>query len=53
MYYYNSFQAIMTGALGTVIGTTIFEGLNIGYPFTIPAKIATAAAVMEILGNAT
>lgn len=46
-------QAIMTGALGTVIGTTIFEGLNIGYPFTIPAKIATATAVMEILGNAT
>ena len=46
-------QAITTGALGTVVGTAIFEGLDIGYPFTIPAKIAVATAVMETLGNAT
>lgn len=46
-------QAIATGTLGIIVGTAIFESLNVGYPFTIPAKIATATTVMEILGNAT
>lgn len=46
-------QALTTGALGTIAGTAIFEGLNVGYPFTIPAKIAVATIVMEALGNAT
>lgn len=46
-------QAITTGALGTFAGTAVFEGLNAGYPFTIPAKIAVATIVMEGLGNAT
>ncbi len=46
-------QALLTGALGTVIGTAIFEGLNVAYPFTIPAKIAVATGVMEALGHST
>lgn len=46
-------QALATGALGTVAGSLIFEGLNAAYPFTIPAKIAVATVVMEGLGNAT
>ncbi len=46
-------QAITTGVLGTITGTVVFEGLNVGYPYTIPAKIATATGIMELLGNAT
>ena len=46
-------EAITTGALGTVAGGAIFEGLNLAYPATIPAKIAVATTVMEVLGNAT
>lgn len=46
-------QALTTGALGTLIGTAIFETLDIGYPFTIPAKIAVAASVIEALGQYT
>ena len=46
-------QAITTGLLGNVAGTAVFEGLNVGYPFTIPAKIAVATGFMEALGNAT
>ena len=46
-------QAITTGVLGTYVGTAIFEGLDIAYPYTIPAKIAVAFGVMEALGNAT
>lgn len=45
-------EALTTGALGTVVGTTVFEGLDVGYPFTIPAKIAVATSVMEGLGHA-
>ncbi|MBQ3845826.1 MAG: hypothetical protein II817_12790 [Bacteroidales bacterium] len=46
-------QAIVTGLFGTVVGYTVFEGLDVGYPLTIPAKIGVATAVMEALGNAT
>lgn len=47
-------QALTTGAFGTVVGTAaavaVFEGLNLAYPATIPAKIAVATSVMEALG---
>ncbi len=47
-------QALATGAFGTVVGTAaafaVFEGLNLAYPATIPAKIAVATGVMEALG---
>lgn len=46
-------QALATGALGNTVGTAIFEGLNVGYPFTIPLKIGIAGSVMEALGLAT
>lgn len=46
-------QAILTGLMGNVAGTAVFEGLNVGYPFTIPAKIAVAVGVVELLGNTT
>lgn len=46
-------QALTTGALGTFVGTTLFETLNIGYPFTIPVKIVVAASVIEALGQYT
>lgn len=48
-----AFQAIATGALGYTVGAVVFEGLNVGYPWTIPAKIAVATSVMESLGLAT
>lgn len=34
-----------------LIGTAIFEAVNVGYPYTIPAKIAIAAGVLETFGN--
>lgn len=40
-------QALKTGALGTIAGTVVFEGLGIGYPLTIPAKIAVADVFMK------
>ena len=46
-------QALLTGILGNIVGTMIFESLNAAYPFTIPAKIAVATGVMEVLGNTT
>lgn len=46
-------QALLTGVLGNIAGTMIFESLNVAYPFTIPAKIAVATGVMEVLGNTT
>lgn len=46
-------QALETGILGTVAGTLIFEGMDVGYPWTIPAKIAVATTMMEGLGHAT
>ena len=45
-------EAINTGAFGTCVGTAVFEALNIGYPFTVPAKITAAVSVMEALGHA-
>lgn len=44
-------KGVIAGAVGTVAGTAIFEVVNIGYPFTIPAKIAVAVGVIEALGN--
>jgi len=50
-------QALTTGLLGTAVGTAaataLFEGLNLAYPATIPAKIAVATGVMETLGWTT
>lgn len=46
-------QALNTGILGIFAGTVVFEGLHIGYPSTIPAKIGIAAVVMISLGIAT
>lgn len=46
-------QALNTGLLGTIVGTAVFEGLNAGYPFTIPVKIGVATTVMTALGIAT
>ncbi len=47
-------QALATGAFGTVVGTAaavaVFEGLNLAYPATIPAKVGVATGVMETLG---
>lgn len=45
-------QGIMAACCGNIIGTAIFEALNIGYPFTIPAKIAAAVGTIEAVGNA-
>lgn len=45
-------SALGAGVLGNIAGTAVFEGLNLGYPFTIPAKIIAATAVMEALGLA-
>lgn len=45
-------EGIIASSVGSVAGTAIFESLNVGYPFTIPAKIAVAVGVIETLGNA-
>ena len=45
-------EGIIAAELGGLIGTAIFEAVNIGYPFTIPAKIGIAVGVIETLGNA-
>lgn len=42
---------VLTAAGCTVIGGAVFEAVNIGYPFTIPAKIAVATATIEAAGN--
>lgn len=44
-------EGIIAAYLGGLIGPVIFETLNIGYPFTIPAKIVTAVGIIEALGN--
>lgn len=44
-------EGIIVSTVGTVAGTAIFESLNVGYPFTIPAKIAVAVGVIETLGH--
>ncbi len=47
-------QALATGAFGVVVGTSaaiaVFEGLDLAYPATIPAKVLVATGVMESLG---
>lgn len=45
-------EGVMAACCGAIIGTAIFEALNVGYPFTIPAKIAAAAVTIEAVGNA-
>lgn len=44
-------EGVIAATVGSAVGTTIFEALNVGYPFTIPAKIAVAVGVIEALGN--
>ena len=50
-------QALTTGAFGIAVGsaaaTALFEGLNLTYPATIPAKISVAVSVLEFLGWTT
>ena len=43
--------AVLTAAGCTVVGTAVFATLNVGYPFTIPAKVATAIGVIEAAGH--
>ncbi|MDE7245664.1 MAG: hypothetical protein K2O18_17060 [Oscillospiraceae bacterium] len=45
-------EGIIAAYLGGLVGGTIFEVANVGYPFTIPVKIAIATGVIEGLGNA-
>lgn len=45
-------EGLIASTVGTVVGTAIFESLNLGYPFTIPAKIAVAVGIIETLGHA-
>ncbi len=42
---------VLTAAGCTVAGTAVFEAVNIGYPLTIPVKIAVATATIEAAGN--
>lgn len=44
-------KGILTACGCTAVGTAIFTAVNIGYPFTIPAKITIAAGVIETAGN--
>lgn len=44
-------KGILTACGCTVVGSAIFEAVNIGYPFTIPAKTAIAVGVIESAGN--
>lgn len=55
----NMAEGILSSQLATVIGSTAyvaslaaFEAANVGYPFTIPAKIGIAAGIIELIGNA-
>lgn len=45
-------EGLIASYLGGIVGGTIFEAANIGYPFTIPLKISIAVGVIEALGNA-
>ena len=45
-------EGVMAACASNLIGTAIFESLNLAYPATIPAKIAIAAGVIEAVGNA-
>lgn len=42
---------VLTACGCTVVGSSIFEAANIGYPFTIPIKTAIAVGVIEAAGN--
>lgn len=44
-------KGILTACGCTAVGTAIFAAVNIGYPFTIPAKIGIAVGVIETAGN--
>ncbi len=44
-------KGILTACGCSVVGSAIFAAVNVGYPFTIPAKIAIAAGVIETAGN--
>lgn len=44
-------EGLIAASLGGMVGGAIFEAANVGYPFTIPAKISIAVGVIEILGN--
>ena len=44
-------KSILTACGCTAVGTAIFAAVNIGYPFTIPAKITIAVSVIEAAGN--
>lgn len=44
-------EGVIAASLGGLVGGTIFEVANIGYPFTIPLKISIAVGVIETLGN--
>lgn len=44
-------KGILTACGCTVVGKAIFAVVNIGYPFTIPAKIGIAVSVIEAAGN--
>ena len=44
-------EGLIAANLGGLVGGTIFEAANIGYPFTIPLKITIAVGVIETLGN--
>lgn len=45
-------HSIMVTVCSNFIGTTLFETLNVGYPFTIPAKITAAVVTIEAVGKA-
>ncbi|MDE7245663.1 MAG: hypothetical protein K2O18_17055 [Oscillospiraceae bacterium] len=44
-------KGIMTACGCSVVGSAVFATANIGYPLTIPAKIAIAAGIIEAAGN--
>ena len=44
--------ASVVGSAAYVAFMATFESLNVGYPFTIPAKAVPAAGMIELIGNA-
>lgn len=45
-------EGVMASCCGSIIGTAVFEGLNVGYPVTIPVKVLAAVTTIEGVGNA-
>lgn len=45
-------EGIIAASLGGLVGGTIFEAANLGYPLTIPLKVSIAVGVIETIGNA-